>query len=91
MQRCLDEWKQGYTPSEWAKRVFRSRFRAEVEMALARLICVVDGGGDDLSVLPSVQSFAEHIGRLDAQLRRDLAGDRWRDTGRAGEEPPTRN
>ncbi|MGV9540736.1 hypothetical protein ACWDSF_05365 [Nocardia beijingensis] len=72
----IDKWGVGYTPDQWAQRVFRSRYRMELELGLARLIALVEGDEDELRILPNVQSFAEFVGRLDSQLRRDLAGDR---------------
>lgn len=87
VQAAIDEWKKGYTPTEWSQRVFRSRYRSELEVALARLIALVDGEGDELQILPRVESFAAYVGRLDASLRRDLAGDRHPDGASADERP----
>ncbi|MEV6255578.1 hypothetical protein AB0L97_20195 [Nocardia sp. NPDC051911] len=82
-QELIDQWARGFTPTGWAQRHFRSTYRLELEAALARLILLLEGDEDELRILPSVQSFAEYVGRLDAQLRRDLAGDRHpgRDAG----------
>ncbi|MFI9537473.1 hypothetical protein ACIG56_30050 [Nocardia fusca] len=90
VQKALNDWKQGYTPTEWAERVLRSQYRNEMEMALARLIRIVSSDRDELEILPSVQSFAEFVTRADANLRHSLAGDRWTDTGRAGASPQTK-
>ncbi|MEU2035158.1 hypothetical protein [Nocardia amamiensis] len=81
VQGLLDTWGQGYQPTEWAQRHFRSTYRMELEAALARLILLLEGDEDELRILPSVQSFAEFVARLDAKLRRDLAGDRHPDAG----------
>ncbi|MET8650745.1 hypothetical protein [Nocardia aurea] len=90
VQAAIEEWSRGYTPTEWAQRHFRSNYRMELESALARLILLVDGKGDELAILPSVQSFAAYVARLDQRLRSDLAGDRYVDTGRAGDRPTTK-
>ncbi|WP_280493200.1 hypothetical protein [Nocardia asiatica] len=90
VQALIDTWGLGYTPDQWAQRVFRSQYRAELELGLARLITLIEGDEDELRILPSVQRFAEYVSRLDAQLRRDLAGDRWTDTGRANHTHKTK-
>ncbi|WP_054814894.1 hypothetical protein [Nocardia arizonensis] len=90
IQSAIEEWARGYTPTEWAQRHFRSNYRMELQAALARLILLVDGEGDELAVLPSVQSFAVYVARLDERLRSDLAGDRHVDTGRASDRPTTK-
>lgn len=86
VQALIGEWQRGYTPTEWAQRHFRSNYRAGLQSALARLILLLDGDGDELRILARVQSFAEYVGRLDAQLRQDLAGDRHPGTGRSSAE-----
>ncbi|MGW4717947.1 hypothetical protein [Nocardia sp. NPDC004260] len=90
VQAALNAWKKGYTPVEWAQRHFRSNYRLELESALSRLILMLEGDEDELHILPSVQRFAEYVSRLDAQLRRDLAGDRWTDTGRVNHTHKTK-
>ncbi|WP_157978346.1 MULTISPECIES: hypothetical protein [Nocardia] len=82
IEAALAEWSKGYTPTEWAQRHFRSNFRIELETALARLILLAEGEGDELAISASVQSFAAHVARMDERLRRDLAGDRYVDTGK---------
>ncbi|MEU7763882.1 hypothetical protein AB0B25_01985 [Nocardia sp. NPDC049190] len=86
VQALIDKWGLGYTPDQWAQRVFRSQYRAELEVGLARLIALIEGDDDELQISSSVQRFAEYVSRLDAQLRCDLSGDRWTDTGRASEK-----
>ncbi|WP_040832878.1 hypothetical protein [Nocardia brevicatena] len=72
-----------YSALEWSHSIIRSRYRMEMEMALSQLIPVVLREGGELAVLSAVDSFAAYVARMDAALRRDLAGDRWTDTGRA--------
>ncbi|WP_433681930.1 hypothetical protein [Nocardia sp. CA-119907] len=76
VQAAIDRWAAGYIPTEWAQKHFRSTYRMELESALARLILLLEGNEDELHILPRVESFAEYVGRLDAKLRQDLAGDR---------------
>ncbi|MGW0006046.1 hypothetical protein ACWDT6_19680 [Nocardia grenadensis] len=69
-----NEWrKQQYRPDEMAQRIYRSTWRTEVEMQLARLN-VAFAKGDELAFAASAQSFAEWCARKDAQLRESLTG-----------------
>lgn len=83
VRAAVDKWAQGYTPSEWAQKHVRANYRLELEAALARLILLIEGNSDELDILASVEQFGAYVARQDAKLRRDLAGDRWTDTGRA--------
>lgn len=76
VQAAIDQWQRGYTPTEWAQRHSRDSYRAGLQDNLARLILLLEGEGDELQILASVEKFAAHVKRLDEQLRRDLAGDR---------------
>lgn len=83
VEAALKDWERGFTPSEWAQQHFRANYRMELEAALARLIMIIDragNDGDELRILPSVESFAAYAARLDTRLRCDLAGDRLQRT-----------
>ncbi|MBF6082896.1 hypothetical protein IU485_16145 [Nocardia cyriacigeorgica] len=74
-QRYIDQWAQGYTPTEAARRHFRNQYRGEVEYALMRLATYLDGA-DELTFIDKAREFLEYVARSDAALRRNLAGDR---------------
>lgn len=73
---ALESWKRGYSPTEFARRHFRGAFRNELEAELAHLLLRLEGA-DELQAAELARQFAERVGRLDAQLRRHLAGDRY--------------
>lgn len=77
---CLDEWKKGWTPSQWSQQYFRREFRQTLEAAMAWLFERLEAG-DELQAADIAQRFADHVQRLDTELRRHLAGDRHPDGG----------
>lgn len=69
-----NEWrKQQYRPDEMAQRIYRSTWRAEMEMQVARLNAAFERG-DELAFAESARSFAEYAQRMDDRLRWWMTG-----------------
>ncbi|MET8650613.1 hypothetical protein [Nocardia aurea] len=79
VEAALAEWSKGYTPTPTARRHFRSNYCIEAEMVAQRLLEAAQYAdldtNDALSILPMAESALKLLRQLDAQLRRDLAGD----------------
>ncbi|WP_159850237.1 hypothetical protein [Nocardia sp. CY41] len=82
VQKAFEEWARGYTPTIAAQRHFKSLFRTAFTLAVERLLERSEEA-DELELLELYRELGEYLERRDAQLRTDLAGDRWVDTGRA--------
>ncbi|MBF6393325.1 hypothetical protein IU443_25665 [Nocardia farcinica] len=79
---ALEAWRKGYSPTLAARKYFRDQFRAELEGEVAQLLMRLEAA-DELQAAALAREFAANVGRLDAQLRRDLSGDRHPGDGQA--------
>ncbi|MBF6288150.1 hypothetical protein GV791_01785 [Nocardia cyriacigeorgica] len=73
-QRYIDQWAQGYRPTEVARRHFLSQCWNEIEAESMRLATYF--GKDPRVYLDKAREFVEQVARSEAALRRNLAGDR---------------
>lgn len=72
---ALDAWRKGYSPTDAARKYFRQLFRNELEGEVAQLLMRLEAA-NELQAAVLAREFAANVGRLDAQLRRNLSGDR---------------
>ncbi|WP_280502437.1 hypothetical protein [Nocardia farcinica] len=79
---ALDAWRQGYSPTDAARRHFRALFRCELEGEFAHLAARLEAA-DELQAAVIAREFAENVSRLEARLRASLSGDRHPGTERA--------
>src|SRR5690606_23458648 len=69
---ALEAWRQGYSPTDAARKHLRSLFRAELEGEFSHLAARLEVA-DELQSAAIAREFAGNVARLEARLRRNLS------------------